>query len=59
MSDRNGVPDSASRRAAPPKASSTDVPQARSSPAWWSSSNTTKAPAETLASGRADDATCW
>ncbi len=38
VSERNGVPDSASRRPAPAKATRIASPQARSSPAWWSSS---------------------
>jgi hypothetical protein len=43
LSLRNGVPDSESRRAADSKAHATPSPQARSAPAWWSSSRTTKA----------------
>ena len=58
---RIGVPESASRRRAVAKACCTDVPQARSSPAWWISSRITR-PSVTMprrASVAAPVATCW
>ncbi|MGH2687361.1 MAG: hypothetical protein ACRDKW_00925 [Actinomycetota bacterium] len=58
-SDRNGVPDSASRRRAASKAVRTASPHARSSAAWCSSSKTTKALAARPRRTAADDATCW
>ena len=43
MSERNGVPDSDSRTAAPSNAARVASPHARSSPEWWASSSTTNA----------------
>src|SRR5919107_3826911 len=45
VSERNGVPDSSSQRAAGPNAAANPVPQARSSPRWWASSAITSVPA--------------
>ena len=61
VSDRNGVPEIDRRRCARSNAVLIDDPQARSSPAWWISSNTTKASAASGRSALAVSAvdTCW